>query len=650
MAQLEGLAHWRCDVDAAGVAWLVIDRAGEDTNTLGRDVLDEFGRVLTALEADTPAGLVLMSGKASGFIAGADIREFDHLTSASEVTAGITEAHALFQRFEDLRCHKVAAIDGFCLGGGLELALCCDYLIATDDPKTRIGLPEVKLGIFPGFGGSVRLTHRIGAAKAMPLMLAGKLLKPSAARAQGVIDAVSKRHGSLRWDALNAVQRKRKSVHPTQLERLTNSRPAREALSRVMVKQTAAKAREAHYPAPFRLIESWRAHGGDKRAQFAAEADEVGKLMVGPSARGLRRVFNLMESLKRSGKTVDFPVRRVHVVGAGVMGGDIAAWCVQQGLEVTLQDREMRFIEPALKRAHKQFARRLRGGALVAAKARLIPDLEGNGVPRADVVIEAIIEDAEIKQTLFKALEPRMRADAVLATNTSSIPLESLTPALQDPTRLVGLHFFNPVAKMPLLEVVRGDQTDPVVVQRGLAFGQRIGKLPLAVKSSPGFLVNRVLSPYMLKAVDLHLEKGIKLENLDEAALRFGMPMGPVELADVVGLDVCQKVAETLSAPAALQARIGEFVSAGKLGKKSGEGNYRWEKGKAVKQPFDADAAALDEIEQALLEPFYDECQACLRDGVVESEDELDAGIVFGTGFAPFRGGPLFHLSSGDHA
>ncbi|MEM6988618.1 MAG: enoyl-CoA hydratase-related protein, partial [Pseudomonadota bacterium] len=235
MAQLDGLSHWRCDRDAAGIAWLIIDRAGEETNTLGREVLEELDRVVAALEADLPTGLILMSGKASGFIAGADIREFDHLSDAAVVTEGISSAHALFERFEKLGCHKVAAIDGFCLGGGLELALCCDYLIATDSDKTRIGLPEIKLGIFPGFGGSVRLTHRIGATKAMPLMLTGKMLKPSAARAQGVIDAVSKRHGSLRWDAMNAVQRKRRSRHPTRVERLTNSRPAREALSRVMV-------------------------------------------------------------------------------------------------------------------------------------------------------------------------------------------------------------------------------------------------------------------------------------------------------------------------------------------------------------------------------------------------------------------------------
>jgi len=398
VTDLDSLAHWRYSVDDSGVGWLLIDRADEETNSLGRAVMDELDRVVTYLEANLPKGLVLMSGKSSGFIVGADIREFDDYTDVVEVNGLITGAHELFQRFEDLGCYKVVAIDGFCLGGGLELALCCDYLIATDSDSTRIGLPEIKLGIFPGFGGSVRLTRRIGGAKAMPLMLTGRFLKAGAAR----------------------------------------------------------KARPDHYPAPFALIESWRAHAGDRKAHFVSEAAEVAKLAVGDTARGLRRVFHLMEDLKRTGKSVDFDLRRVHVIGAGVMGGDIAAWCVQQGLEVTLQDREMRFIEPAIKRAHKQFARRLKGGALVAAKARLIPDLEGAGVRRADVVIEAIIEDAEIKRTLFKSLEPQMRSDAVLATNTSSIPLEELTSALENPSRLIGLHFFNPVAKMPLLEVVRG--------------------------------------------------------------------------------------------------------------------------------------------------------------------------------------------------
>ena len=650
MTDLDSLAHWRYSVDDSGVGWLLIDRADEETNSLGRAVMDELDRVVTYLEANLPKGLVLMSGKSSGFIVGADIREFDDYTDVVEVNGLITGAHELFQRFEDLGCYKVVAIDGFCLGGGLELALCCDYLIATDSDSTRIGLPEIKLGIFPGFGGSVRLTRRIGGAKAMPLMLTGRFLKAGAARAQGVIDAVSPRHGSLRWDALRAVQRRRKSRHPTRLAKLANSRPAREALSRVMVKQTASKARPDHYPAPFALIESWRAHAGDRKAHFVSEAAEVAKLAVGDTARGLRRVFHLMEDLKRTGKSVDFDLRRVHVIGAGVMGGDIAAWCVQQGLEVTLQDREMRFIEPAIKRAHKQFARRLKGGALVAAKARLIPDLEGAGVSRADVVIEAIIEDAEIKRTLFKSLEPQMRSDAVLATNTSSIPLEELTSALENPSRLIGLHFFNPVAKMPLLEVVRGAASDAAVVERGLAFGQRIGKLPLAVKSSPGFLVNRVLSPYMLKAMSLHLDEGVTLENLDEAALRFGMPMGPVELADVVGLDVCQKVSETLGAPDALRERLAGFVAGGKLGKKSGEGNYVWQKGKAVKQKADADTAELERISAALLQPFFDECRACLDEGVVDTVDQLDAGIIFGTGFAPFRGGPMHYLASGDNA
>ncbi len=650
MTDIGNLAHWRYSVDEDGVGWLVIDRAGEDVNSLSRALLDEFDQVVSHLEAHTPAGLVVMSGKASGFILGVDIREFDDYTDASEVEHLINGVHRSLQRFEDLRCYKVAAIDGACVGGGLEFALCCDHLVATDSSSTRIGLPEVKLGIYPGFGGSVRLTRRIGGAKALPLMLTGRLLKPAAARAQGVIDAVSARHGSLRWDALRAVRRARPSRHPTRLARLSNTRPAREALARVMVKQTAAKARPAHYPAPFKLIEAWRAHGGDRAAHFRSEALTVSKLAMGETSKGLRRVFHLMESLKRSGKDIDFDVQRVHVIGAGVMGGDIAAWCVQQGMEVTLQDRDASYIEAALKRAHKQFSRRLRGGALVAAKARLIGDLDGKGVARADVVIEAIIEDVEIKRSLFASLEPQMRDDAVLATNTSSIPLESLSSALTDPSRLIGLHFFNPVAKMPLLEVVRGEQSDPAMVQRGLAFGQRIGKLPLAVKSSPGFLVNRVLSPYMLKAMSLHLDEGITLANIDEAALRFGMPMGPVELADVVGLDVCQKVSETLGAPAPLRDRLAGFVAAGKLGKKSGEGNYRWEKGSAVKSAPDAEDAEFARIEEALLQPFFDECRACLEDEVVEDSDQLDAGIIFGTGFAPFRGGPMHHLQSGESA
>ncbi len=644
MTALDTLAHWRLNIDDEGIAWLDADRDGEEANSLHEPMLDELSVVLDYLLTNLPTGLVIGSAKSSGFIAGADIREFEHHTDAKLVASKIAVAHQLFEKLEDLPVPTVCAIDGFCLGGGLELALCCDYLIATDSDKTRIGLPEVKLGIFPGFGGSVRLPRRIGAHQAMPLMLTGRMLKPAAARGMGIIDEIVGRHGNLHWSARRAVVKKRRSRKPSALVSLSNSALARPLLARAMRKQTAVKARQEHYPAPFRLIDTWAEHGGmnDRRAHFSAEAEAVGELMVGDTAKNLRRVFNLMEGMKKTAKASDFVARRVHVIGAGVMGADIAAYCAMRGLEVTLQDREQVFIDAALKRVDKMFKKRMKKtGELIAVRARLKGDLEGRGVARADVVIEAIIEDAQIKRDLFASLEPQLKADAVLATNTSSLPLEEISTGLSNPARLIGLHFFNPVAMMPLVEIIHGEGTDQSMVERGLAFGNQISKMPLAVKSSPGFLVNRVLAPYMTKALELHVEQGESLEDIDEAALAFGMPMGPLELSDVVGIDVCLKVSENLGASASMLQLMRDSIAAGNLGKKSGQGLYHWEKGKVVKPKSTASTAKLESLAKPMIDIFIAECRAVESEGLVADSDSLDAGIIFGTGFAPFRGGPI---------
>jgi len=338
----------------------------------------------------------------------------------------------------------------------------------------------------------------------------------------------------------------------------------------------------------------------------------------------------------------------VHVIGAGVMGGDIAAWCVLQGLEVTLQAREMKYIEPALKRARKLFAKKLRSPALIAgALSRLTADVEGSGISRADVIIEAIFENADAKRELFQAIEPKMRPDAILASNTSAIPLDGLASVLEKPARLIGLHFFNPVAKMPLVEVVHDENTDPAEVERGSAFCGQINRFPLPVKSRPGFLVNRVLSPYMLKAMQIHRERKVPLEALDQAATEFGMPMGPVELADTVGLDVGLSVMEMLGGEDAAEdaTLLKSYVEQGKLGKKSGEGFYQWKKGKPVKDARASEGVNLQSLAEELMAPYFEECLACLEDEIVADSDVLDAGMIFGTGFAPFRGGPIFYLA-----
>jgi len=641
--------NWRLEFDLDGICWLTIDREGESANSLSQTVFTELDQIVTKLEEDPPRGLILQSGKNKSFIVGADVREFDQVDNPAEAEAFIRQAHALLDRVEALPFPTAVVIEGYCLGGGLELALCFDYRVARNDESTRLGYPEVKLGIYPGFGGSARTTRQIGGFRAMPIMLTGRMLRASQARALGLVDQLVGPHGSPRWAARRAVLSGRRSRGPNWLAKLSNTGPARKLLASQMRKQTAAKANPAHYPAPFELIDAWEKYGNDPRRMLDEEAVRVARLINGSTSIGLRRVFRLMENLKSHGRDSGFRARRVHVIGAGVMGGDIAAWCVLQGLEVTLQDREMKYIEPALKRAGSLFRKRLKTPDRIAgAKSRLLADVTGDGASRADVIIEAIFENLAAKQELFRDLEARVRPDAILATNTSAIPLRDIAGVLSRPQRLIGLHFFNPVARMPLVEVVYDEATDTDEVERGASFCNQINRFPLPVLSSPGFLVNRVLARYMLKAFQLHRERGLSKEALDQAVVDFGMPMGPVELADTVGLDVGLGVMSTLgSEETAEDAKVLQsYVEQGKLGKKSGEGFYQWKNGKPVKDRSAIEGVNLRSLAKELLQPYFDECQACLDDGIVASREEIDAGMIFGTGFAPFRGGPLYYLDS----
>ena len=640
--------HWQLKRDAEDIAWLVLDREGEKVNSLSREVLLELDAVLAKLEEDLPRGLVIYSAKKSGFIAGADIREFDHQTDATDAKAGIEMAHKLFDRLEALPCYTVASIHGFCLGGGLELALACDYRVALDSESTRIGFPEIQLGIFPAFGGTARSIRLLGGRKALELILTARSLRARAARGLGLVDKVVSEHGSLHWAARKAIVKQRKGHRASRLNRMSSSPATRQIIAKAMEAQVSKRARRDHYPAPYVLIDLWRKVGDDFNAMLKGEAEKASELLMGDVSRNLRRVFRLQEQLKELARpddsTANWQARRVHVVGAGVMGGDIAAWCALRGLEVTLQDREMKYVAPALKRAEVLFKKKLRSSAKVAAaKSRLMADVSGDGIQRADVIIEAIFENLEAKQQLFTELEQKAKPDALLASNTSAIPLEDIAAGLQQPQRLIGLHFFNPVAKMPLVEVVRGNQSDSSDIKKGCMFSQRIGKFPLPVKSAPGFLVNRVLAPYMLEAVNL-LDEGHSMATIDAAAETFGMPMGPIELVDTVGLDVAVSVSKKL-APDNIKAiePLQAMVDAGKLGKKSGEGFYLWKKDRPEKgKP--SDMVALDILGERLIKPLLEECRRCLAEDIVDSADLLDAGVIFGTGFAPFRGGPMHYL------
>ena len=647
---LSNLKDWAFHIDFERIAWAAFDREDESMNTLGERPLEELAQIIAAVEdaankADV-RGLVIISGKESSFIAGADIRDFETFTSETEVENSVKQVADLFNRIENLRVPVVAAIHGFCLGGGLELAMACHYRIADREDGTRLGLPEVKLGLFPGLNGTVRALRNAGPLNGMQAMLTGRMLRPAAARAQGFVDQLVPTHHSLRWAARKAVLSKRRSKGAPLWQRLMTKSPIRGLLAAQMKKKTAEKVREEHYPAPFALIDLFEKFGGDPDRMAVAETRAFAPLMVGETSRSLRRVFRLSEMLKAQAPKDGFKPQRAHVIGAGTMGGDIAAWCVVSGMEVSLQDMAPEQIEIALKRAKKLFRKRLRSKVAVdSAMARLIPDVEGKHVPRADIIIEAIIENLEIKQKVFKGLENRLKPGAVLATNTSSLPIEDIAAPLQDPGRLIGLHFFNPVDKMPLVEVVRGKNTREEEIGKGCAFAAAINKFPVIVKSGPGFLVNRVLGPYMFSAMERY-QSGVAREKIDEAALKFGMPMGPLELSDIVGLDVCKHVAEILGHGTPDDSEIARLVRNGKLGKKTGEGFYVWKDGKPEREASEFEDDELEALGRELIKPLLEECQKCLDDKVVENADFVDAGVIFGTGFAPFRGGPLHYRSS----
>ena len=424
---------------------------------------------------------------------------------------------------------------------------------------------------------------------------------------------------------------------------LTLNRFVRPIIAAQARKQVATRARREHYPAPYAILDIWVKHDGDALAVPPSDPSSIGELIRTPTATNLIRVFRLQERLKSFGRESAPPAKHVHVVGAGTMGGDIGAWCALRGLTVTLQDQNAKALKPAMERASKLFADRLKDPRRVRdARDRLIPDVAGDGIARADVIIEAIFENLDAKRALFTSLEARARPDALLATNTSSIPLEQIGAALKDPARLIGLHFFNPVARMMLVEIVVGANTRPELLPSAAAFVRQIDKLPLPVKSAPGFLVNRVLAPYLNEAMRC-VDEGLSPETIDRAALAFGMPMGPIELADTVGLDICLEVGKMLDPGAAPPKKLSELIAAGNLGRKTKRGFYDWSSGKAAKGSATAPPAGL---EKRLIQPFVAEAKAALTDHIVADADLVDAGAIFGTGFAPFRGGPLHYAAS----
>ena len=660
---MSNFKHWKLEREADGVAWAILDTADSSTNTLGAEVMTELGQILDECEKNPPKGLIFKSAKEAGFIAGANIEEFTSADTPEKARALIKRGWDTYNRLAAVSYPTLALVRGHCMGGGTELALACRYRIAVDEPGTKFALPEVMLGIVPGWGGMLRLPQIVGPAAALDMMLTGKNIDARRAKKMGLVDeCVPPRvmENAARMLVLSG-KAPRQALLPF-MQKLMNG-PLKSFVANGARKQVARRARPEHYPAPYAIIDQWQHYGGNTLAVPSGKPTSLDALVTHPTTRNLIRVFFLQDRLKGFGKGAPDSVgykapRHVHIVGAGVMGGDIAAWCVLRGMTVTLQDQSVERIAPAIGRAAKFFEKKLRDKKLARfALDRLIADPRGDGVRQADVIIEAIFENLEAKQKLFADIEQRAKPEALLASNTSSLKLADIAAVLKQPSRLVGIHFFNPVAMMPLVEVVAGDITAPEVAQKAAAFVRRIDKLPLPVRDAPGFLVNAVLAPYMNEAMRC-VDEGISPEAVDAAMLAFGMPMGPIELADTVGLDVAVAAGRQLVGESDPPKNLVELVAAGHLGRKSGHGYYPWVEGKAQKAGVDAlcvpgnplrgQVTAPAGLAQRLIKPLLDATQRLVAAGVVADADLADAGVIFGTGFAPYTGGPMNYIAAGE--
>jgi 3-hydroxyacyl-CoA dehydrogenase/enoyl-CoA hydratase/3-hydroxybutyryl-CoA epimerase len=631
------LMHWLANIDEDGIAWLYLQTVGKSVNVLNNAVMTELECLLDRLENKKDLrGVALLSGKKGGFVYGADIHEFETLKTASEVANHMLYVHGLFNRIEALPVPSCVGVDGIAVGGGLEIALTFDRLFITSSSKTKLGFPEVNLGIMPGYGGSGRAYGRIGTKAVLDMMVSGRPI--------GSIDAIKTGLADELVDKPDDLEKSmREWIIGCNGEKpiFTELETAADATAIAAAKDKYLKRlRSDHTPAPAAIIEHVENFGHDKSAMSASEIDVFPNLMVSSASKNLRRVFYLTDAVRKSARG-ESGIKRMHVVGAGVMGGDIAAIGAMAGLDVTLTDMNDAAIVGAIARAKKLFERRLKSDEKVAlALARLRTDLDGNGATDADLIIEAVAEKLEVKQAVFKNLEAVSKASAILATNTSAIPLEDIATALIGPERLIGLHFFNPVPVLPLVEVIWSKYSDPEIVSRGMQFAGQIGKMPVRCKSAPGFLVNRALLPYIFKAIEA-VAGGEKADHIDEALVDFGMPMGPIELADQIGLDVCLDVGIVLGMPPATKALLDEKCRTGTIGRKSGSGFYEWDGNRAIRAHQSKDPRVMAAIAKNMLAPMIEECRKAVDENVVDTADSADAGMIFGIGFPGFRGGPL---------
>ena len=634
---MQGLQHWSVSVDADNLCWLTLDVAGKSVNVLTHAVMAELGQILDWLDQqDTIAGIGMLSGKPGGFVYGANIAEFELLTTADDVLQHMQMVHGLFNRIDSFGAPTIVGIDGIAVGGGLEIALTFDRLLTTASNKTKLGFPEVNLGILPGYGGSGRAYGRVGTAVVTEMMMSGKPLSANAALAAGLIDETVDDAADLQPTMATWLTQQSQQKPPRQQRENTADQSALDAARAQFLKRLRAD----HTPAPFAIIDHVARHGHSAAAMSAGEMDIFPDLMVGTASKNLRRLYYLTDKVRKTARG-NSAIQNLHVVGAGVMGGDIAAVAAMSGLNVTLTDMNEIAMHAAIDRAAQLFARRLKSDdKITAARNRLTADPDGHGAAHADLVIEAVAEKLPVKQAVFAALEQVIKPNAILATNTSAIPLEDIAAALQDPSRLIGLHFFNPVPVLPLVEVIWSQYSNQDFVTRGMQFAGQIGKMPIRCQSAPGFLVNRALLPYMFKAVEA-VAAGEDADQIDESLVDFGMPMGPIELCDQVGLDVCLDVGMVLGIAPAAEAVLRKKCEAQNLGRKTGTGFYQWDGNRPIRPRAAVDAVRMADIAAAMLAPMIEQCHQAVDEGVVDSADSADAGMIFGTGFPGFRGGPL---------
>jgi 3-hydroxyacyl-CoA dehydrogenase / enoyl-CoA hydratase / 3-hydroxybutyryl-CoA epimerase len=658
-------------LDERGVLLLTLDVKGERLNVIGKAMLAELQVLLAELES-SPAGVkavVITSGKADGFIAGADIREFGAARSALEGETLSRAAQAILDRLEALPMPVVVAIHGACVGGGLELSLACRYRVATEDPKTALGLPEVTLGIIPGAGGTQRLPRLVGLTRALDLILTGRAVRASRALSLGLVDEVVARPVLLRaaGDAALALadgklRPKRRGISIR--ERLLRPLIFRKARASVMEKT------RGHYPAPLSALDAVQQGTASTLASgLALEARLFGELLVSDTSRSLVSVFLATQEIKKDTGVPEgvLPreVPKLGVVGAGLMGAGIAGAAAEAGLQVRLKDTTAEALGRGLRGLRVVLEERRRRGSLTRRDVekrmdRVSCTTEPTGFRRAGLVIEAVFEDLELKRRVLAEVESVVSDECVVASNTSSIPIREIARDAKRPGRVLGMHFFSPVHRMPLLEVVVAGETDPWATATAVEFGRLLGKHVIVVRDGPGFYTTRALAPYMNEAVRL-LEEGASVEAVDQALLRFGFPVGPLALMDEVGIDVGAKVAKVLHrhfgdrmAPPASTSRV---LEEGRLGRKSDRGFYLYGHrkkpdpsvydllpGGAARRPFEE-----RDIQERVTFAFLNECILCLQEGILRSPRDGDVGAIFGLGFPAFLGGPfrcLDHLGS----